>query len=101
MVNIVAGMVISHIWATKKDDNLVGCKFMAVKLLDGKEHGKIVIAVDSIGAGIGERVILCQGSSARKMQGLSDAPVDCIIIGIIDEDCLFDGMEVNIGESEG
>ena len=62
---------------------------MAVKIIGGKDEGKLMIAVDTIGAGIGERVILCQGSSARRMPNLEEAPIDATIIGIIDEDCKF------------
>ena len=62
---------------------------MAVKIIGGKDEVKLMIAVDTIGAGIGERVILCQGSSARRMPNLEDAPIDATIIGIIDEDCKF------------
>ena len=62
---------------------------MAVEIIGGKDKGKLMIAVDTIGAGIGERVILCQGSSARRMPDLENAPVDATIIGIIDEDCKF------------
>ena len=43
-----------------------------------------VIAVDSVGAGIGEMVLFCQGSSARLAQNLKEAPVDAVIIGIVD-----------------
>jgi ethanolamine utilization protein EutN len=82
-------MVVNSIWSTRKDEALVGLKFMAVKLIGGKDEGKLMIAVDTIGAGIGERVILCQGSSARRMPNLEEAPIDATIIGIIDEDCKF------------
>ena len=60
---------------------------MAVELIGGKDEGKLMIAVDTIGAGIGERVIICQGSSARRMPDIENTPIDAIIIGIIDEDC--------------
>jgi ethanolamine utilization protein EutN len=43
-----------------------------------------IVAVDSVGAGIGEMVMFCQGSSARLAPGLKDAPVDAVIIGIVD-----------------
>jgi len=42
------------------------------------------VAVDSVGAGIGELVLFCQGSSARLAPNLKDAPVDAVIIGIVD-----------------
>ena len=43
-----------------------------------------IVAVDSIGAGLGEMVLFCQGSSARLAGGFKDAPVDAVIIGIVD-----------------
>ena len=43
-----------------------------------------VVAVDSVGAGIGELVMFCQGSSARLAPGLREAPVDAVVIGIVD-----------------
>jgi len=86
---MLAGQVVDKIWATRKADALIGLKLMVVKLLDGVNDGKLVIAVDTIGAGIGERVILCEGSSARRMLGQDGIPVDSVIVGIIDEDCHF------------
>lgn len=86
---MLAGQVIDNIWATRKAESLVGLKLMMVKLLDGTDEGRHVIAADTIGAGIGERVILCEGSSARKMLGRDTVPVDAVIVGIIDEDCVF------------
>lgn len=62
---------------------------MAVKLIGGKDEGELIIAVDTIGAGIGDRVLVCQGSSARRMPHLENSPVDATIVGIIDEDCKF------------
>ncbi len=60
---------------------------MIVELVDHLDtgSGRIIVAVDLIGAGIGERVLVTEGSSARRMQGLDDSPVDSIIVGIIDE----------------
>jgi ethanolamine utilization protein EutN len=43
-----------------------------------------IVAVDTVGAGVGELVMFCQGSSARLAAGLKDAPVDAVIIGIVD-----------------
>ncbi|WP_417202593.1 EutN/CcmL family microcompartment protein [Acetoanaerobium sticklandii] len=86
---MIAGKVIDNIWATRKSDSLKGLKFMLIEAIGGKESGKYIIAADTIGAGIGERVMICGGSSARKMLGNNDLPVDAVIVGIIDEDCIF------------
>ncbi|MGI6225236.1 MAG: EutN/CcmL family microcompartment protein [Peptococcales bacterium] len=82
------GKVIDNVWATRKDEALVGIKLMIVQLLDRKreEDCRIIVAADIIGAGIGEKVIITEGSSARFMGNLNDSPVDAIIIGIIDEE---------------
>jgi ethanolamine utilization protein EutN len=84
---MVIGRVVDNIWCTKKDEALVGLKFLIVKLLDHEteEEGSLIVAADIIGAGIGERVLITQGSSARRLGGLDDSPVDSIIVGIIDE----------------
>lgn len=86
---MIAAKVIDKIWATRKADSLIGLKFMLVEVIGGIDAGRLMIAADSIGAGIGERVLVCTGSSARKMLDRDDAPIDAIIIGIIDEDCTF------------
>lgn len=49
-----------------------------------KPGSNTVVAVDSVGAGIGELVMFCQGSSARLATGLREAPVDAVVIGIVD-----------------
>lgn len=81
------GRVIDSIWCTRKEDELRGLKFLKVKLLNREketDNPEIVVATDLIGAGIGELVLITNGSGARRTEGLINAPVDCIIIGIID-----------------
>src|ERR1041384_7196533 len=78
--------------ATKKDPNMSGRKLLLLRpqLVDDKDPTKFrpgmntIVAVDSVGAGIGEMVLFCQGSSARLAPNLKDAPVDAVIIGIVD-----------------
>src|SRR6059036_2363258 len=78
--------------ATKKDPSMSGRKLLLVRpqLVDEKDPTKFrpglntIVAVDGVGAGIGEMVMFCQGSSARLAAGLKDAPVDAVIIGIVD-----------------
>ena len=86
---MIAAKVIDNIWSTRKADSLRGLKFMLVEVIGGIEEGRMVIAADTIGAGIGERVLVCTGSSARKMLDRDDIPIDAVIVGIIDEDCTF------------
>lgn len=82
------GKVISNVWATKKDDSLVGVKLMIVQMLDNHSDsaGEIIVAGDIIGAGIGEKVLVTSGSSARQMGSLVNTPIDAVIVGIIDEE---------------
>jgi ethanolamine utilization protein EutN len=78
--------------ATKKDPSMSGRKLLLVRpqLVDDKDPTKFrpgsntIVAVDSVGAGLGELVMFCQGSSARLAPNLKDAPVDAVIIGIVD-----------------
>ncbi len=78
--------------ATKKDPSMSGRKLLLVRpqLVDEKDPTKFrpgantIVAVDSVGAGLGELVMFCQGSSARLAPNLKDAPVDAVIIGIVD-----------------
>jgi ethanolamine utilization protein EutN len=84
----VEGSVVS----TKKDPSMGGRKLLLLRpqLVDEKNPATFrpgantIVAVDSVGAGIGELVLFCQGSSARLAPNLKDAPVDAVIIGIVD-----------------
>lgn len=83
---MVIGKVIGSVISTRKNEKLVGSKLMIVQPLDGMEdnNGKFV-AVDNVGAGIGELVLVTKGSAARIGCDLEHAPIDAAIIGIIDE----------------
>ncbi|MGA2173440.1 MAG: EutN/CcmL family microcompartment protein [Verrucomicrobiota bacterium] len=78
--------------ATKKDPSMNGRTLLLLRpqLVDEKDPTRFragvntIVAVDSIGAGVGEMVLFCQGSSARLAPTLKDAPVDAVIIGIVD-----------------
>jgi ethanolamine utilization protein EutN len=84
--------VIGQVVATKKDEHMVGRKLLILrpKLVDDKDPTKFkdgqntVVAIDTVGAGEGELVLFCQGSSARQASGLKLIPVDAAIIAIVD-----------------
>ena len=78
----VRGTVVS----TSKDERLVGFKLLVVSRLgiDGAYVGLPQVAVDTVGAGNGETVIVTGGSSARFAAARSDAPIDSTIVGIVD-----------------
>lgn len=78
------GRVIGMVWATRKEAGLEGHKLMVVQpidLRDDSEFSVPIVAVDSIGAGVGERVILVSGSVAMSVLGSAS---DSVIIGIIE-----------------
>jgi len=84
---LLLGKVIGTVWSTRKDEALVGSKFLIVRQLDLDYNPKdsTVIAVDSVGAGVGEIVIVAQGSSARQTTITKNKPVDAVIMAIVDK----------------
>ena len=83
---MLIGKVVGSIVSTRKCENLVGNKFMIVDVLESMQcTAKQVIAIDKIGAGTGEYVLVAQGSAARIGCDIPDAPVDAAIVGIIDD----------------
>ncbi len=79
--------VVGNVWATRKDDSLNGLKLMIIQRLDACLDGEkeSCVAADLVGAGIGDQVLVTTGSSARAALEVADAPVDAVIIGIIDQ----------------
>jgi len=90
---MIVGKVINSIWSTRKIDALTGVKLMVVQTMDTPQ-GRTIVAADFVGAGIGERVLVTQGGSARRMKGVEHAPVDAVIVGIIDESQELSAAEV-------
>lgn len=80
------GKIIGTVVSTKKDEKLEGLKFYIVSYIDinCKPTGSIVIAVDTVGAGVGEIVLVASGSSARQTTITKDKPVDAIVMAIVD-----------------
>ncbi|MDR7855628.1 EutN/CcmL family microcompartment protein [Tissierella sp.] len=81
------GRVIGTVVATRKDEKLVGSKLMVTQPLDLNlsPKGDPLIAVDTVGAGIGELVAFTTGTASRIAARKMDAPIDAAIVGIIDE----------------
>lgn len=81
------GKVIGTVWSTKKDENLTGSKLLIVRQLDLElnEKNNFVVAVDSVGAGEGEVVLVATGSSARQTNITKNKPVDAVIMAIVDK----------------
>lgn len=87
---MLTAKLIDNIWATRKAEALNGFKFMMAEIIGGgPRQGEHLVVVDIISAGIGDRVIVATGSSARRMLGDDAIPVDAAVIGIIDADCPY------------
>jgi len=88
---MVLGKVIGTLVASRKEPTLEGLKLLVVRACDvdgsmsPQASGAIVIAVDAVGAGVGEVVLYAAGSSARQTQVTKDRPVDATIMAIVDE----------------
>ena len=82
---MIIGKVTGSIVATRKNEKLVGQKLLIVEILKSMNNGKTnIVAVDNVGAGIGEVVMVAQGSAARIGCNLDNSPVDAAIVGIVD-----------------
>ena len=82
---MIIGKVIGSVVSTRKNENLIGCKFMVIEpLAELGEPNKKIVAIDNVGAGIGETVLVATGSAARIGCDMEDAPVDAAIVGIVD-----------------
>jgi microcompartment protein CcmK/EutM len=82
------GRVVGTVVATQKNPKLEGAKLLLVQpmTLDGQPRGTAVLAIDSVGAGIGERVlVVIEGKAAGDALGKKGAAVDAAIIGIVDD----------------
>lgn len=78
--------VIGTVVATRKEAELDGLKFLLLQATepDGKVKGGFVVAADAVGAGVGELVLYCSGSSARQTAVTRDRPVDATVMAIVD-----------------
>ena len=99
---MLLGKVIGTLVATRKEPTVEGLKLLIVRAcdVDGKPTGSTVVAVDAVGAGLGEIVLVCAGSSARQTQMTQNRPVDATIMAIVDEVAL-DGERRYSKSTEG
>jgi microcompartment protein CcmK/EutM len=83
---MVLGRVIGTLVASRKEPTLDGLKLLVVRAcdVDGKATGAVAIAADAVGAGLGEVVLYCAGSSARQTTVTQNRPVDATIMAIVD-----------------
>ena len=80
--------VIGTVVSTVKNDSLDGRKLLVVQTLDRnlQSTGKPMVAIDAVGAGVGELVFWCRGKEASFPFKREDTPTDCTIIGIVDSE---------------
>ena len=80
--------VIGTVVSTVKNESLASRKFLIVQTLDAdlRERGKPMVALDAVGAGVGELVFWCRGKEAAFPFKRDETPTDCTIVGIIDSD---------------
>lgn len=87
MLKLIIAKVIGSIVSTRKNENLVGSKFMVVEPAFGQaQPSDRFVAVDNVGCGIGETVLVAKGSAARIGIGKEESPIDAAIVGIVDSD---------------
>ncbi len=83
---MIVGKVVGSLVATRKNEKLVGNKFLIVEPFEKMNvNNTRFVAIDNVGAGIGEIVLVAQGSAARVGCDLKDSPVDAAIVGIVDD----------------
>ncbi|MCG8605562.1 EutN/CcmL family microcompartment protein [bacterium] len=84
---MILAKVVGTVWATRKDEKLVGTKLQIVRPvnLDYKLKDGFLVAVDAVGAGVGEIVLVVQGSSARQTTLTENKAVDATIMAIVDK----------------
>ena len=81
---MLVGKIVGSVVATRKNEKLIGSKFMIVETASAMGDVKRLVAVDNVGAGIGELVLVATGSAARIGCDQASAPIDAAIVGIID-----------------
>jgi len=92
---MIIGKVIGSVVSTRKMNALVGNKFMVIEPLQATgEPAKKIVAIDNVGAGIGEIVLVTIGSGARIGSRMADVPIDAAIVGIVDDEIGLKGANL-------
>ena len=83
---MLLGRVVGTVVATRKEPQIEGWSLLLVRQVDAenRESGGYVVAVDAVGAGVGETVLYASGSSARQTEVTRDRPCDAVIMAIVD-----------------
>jgi microcompartment protein CcmK/EutM len=83
---VVLGRVAGTLVASRKEPTMEGLKLLVVRHLDvdNSDLGSFAVAVDAVGAGVGEVVLVATGSSARQTEATRDRPCDAVVMAIVD-----------------
>jgi len=83
---MIFGKIVGTVVSTQIDEGIKGkkCLFAQTCNYKGEVNDNYLVAVDLVGAGVEEIVIISQGSSARQTEATYQKPVDCVIVGIVD-----------------
>ncbi len=94
--------VVGKALATVKHASLVGTKLLVLRDLDASARlsGPLFLAIDAVGAGEGETVAVCMGAAAARSLAIDNAPLDAVVVAIIDS-VVVDGKETYSREEEG
>ncbi len=84
---MIIGKVVSPFFATQKNEKFSGAKLLLVQPLDlnGNAKGEIILAVDGVDAGVGDKVlVVLEGWSANHVAHTTEAPIDAAVVGVVD-----------------
>ena len=81
---MLIGKIVGSVVSTRKNEKLIGSKFMIVETAEEMGRSERIVAIDNVGAGIGELVLVATGSAARVGCDQKTSPIDAAIVGIID-----------------
>lgn len=105
---MLLGKIVGTVVATRKEPELSGLRLLLVRELDAQWNatGKVIVAVDAVGAGDGEVVLFAAGSSARLTAATKDRPVDHVIMAIVDSvhvegDAVYEKYPTRDGDLSG
>lgn len=83
---MIVGKIVGSVIATRKNENLIGSKFLIVEPYSSMQRKENhLVAVDHVGAGIGDTVLVALGSAARIGCNMEQSPIDAAIVGIVDD----------------
>jgi ethanolamine utilization protein EutN len=84
---MIVAKVVGTVWATQKQQSLTGHRLLVVQPLDADEKpaGSLIVAVDALGAGMGQQVLVSLGSAAQRGTPQADSPIDAAVVALVDK----------------